>query len=286
MAVASIVRPIVRPIVGGIIRATRFSGILDQYPGAAAAYALRPLRGVFSNEGLLRGYRPSDEDEVWIRSDPSEGHISINSPLIGSSATLADFAGSGDVGVARWREQTGNYLDGVQAVAGNQPRIVIAGALQTLNGKAAMRSTTSDQQLPTGITGLTQPIAQAAVYSVTGTGTRLPFGTPPGVFTASMTIGARSVGTYMMAAPTILDGGTHPNDAAQMAFALFSGANSYGRWNGVQRAVGNAGTNVFINNLAKGPCFASESIYWPADMTAQRAEIEAAIAAHYGITLA
>lgn len=95
----------------------RFSGILDQYAGAAAAYSLRALSSAW-----LAG----DVVEVRRSSDSTTQSFTANEV---SNGTLEAFCGAGDGFVSTWYDQSGNGNDATQATTTKQPKIVSAGAL-------------------------------------------------------------------------------------------------------------------------------------------------------------
>lgn len=97
----------------------RFSGILDQYAGAAAAYSLRALSSAW-----LAG----DVVEVRRSSDSTTQSFTANEV---SNGTLEAFCGVGDGFVSTWYDQSGNGNDATQATTTAQPKIVSAGALVT-----------------------------------------------------------------------------------------------------------------------------------------------------------
>lgn len=97
----------------------RFSGILDQYAGAAAAYSLRALSSAW-----LAG----DVVEVRRSSDSTTQSFTANEV---SNGTLEAFCGVGDGFVSTWYDQSGNGNDATQATTTAQPKIVDAGALVT-----------------------------------------------------------------------------------------------------------------------------------------------------------
>jgi hypothetical protein len=92
-----------------------FRGLLNQYPGAAAAYSLRKLSGAVSN--VVRVRRASDNSEQdFTAAEVSDG-------------TLESFCGVGDGFVETWYDQSGNANDATQATTTAQPKIVSAGSL-------------------------------------------------------------------------------------------------------------------------------------------------------------
>lgn len=104
-----------------------FTGLLNDYSGAAAAYSLRLLDNTYSGNAV----------KVRRSSDNAEQDIAfVNNEL--DTASLETFAGSGDAFVTTWYDQSGNANDAAQANAVNQPKIVSSGSTILENGKAAM----------------------------------------------------------------------------------------------------------------------------------------------------
>ena len=96
-------------------------GLIEQYPGAAAAYSLRALRNNTGN--VVRVRRASDNDEKDFTAEQIELGEMVNWVTEGS-ATADGF-------VETWYDQSGNGIDQTQSVTGNQPKIVNNGALMT-----------------------------------------------------------------------------------------------------------------------------------------------------------
>lgn len=95
----------------------RFTGLLDTYGGAAAAYSLRAL-----SSGWLAG----DVVEVRRSSDSTSDTFTANQVTNGD---LEAFCGVGDGFVSTWYDQSGNGNDATQATTTAQPKIVDAGSL-------------------------------------------------------------------------------------------------------------------------------------------------------------
>ena len=91
---------------------------------AARAYSMRKLRTAYAGSAI-RVRRSSDSTEQDI------GFVSGNL----DTAALLTFAGAGSAYVKTWYDQSGNGLDMTQATAAAQPRIVLNGALDTVNGQ-------------------------------------------------------------------------------------------------------------------------------------------------------
>ena len=103
--------------------------ILDQLSvSAAAAYSLRQVR---SGVALaIRVRRSSDNAEADIG-------FATNGDL--DTAALLAHVGSGNGFVTTWYDQSGNARNATQPTAGSQPQIVASGAIETQNGRPALR---------------------------------------------------------------------------------------------------------------------------------------------------
>ena len=90
--------------------------LIEQFPGAAAAYSLRPLRNNASN--VVRVRRESDNAERDFTAQDI------------TSGEMVNWVGAGNNGfVETWYDQSGNGNDATQLVAANQPKIVNGGTL-------------------------------------------------------------------------------------------------------------------------------------------------------------
>ena len=101
-----------------------FTGLLDTYSGAAAAYSLRQLSSTYSGNAI----------KVRRSSDNAEQDIAfVNNEL--DTASLETFAGSGDAFVTTWYDQSGSGNDATQTTASDQPKIVSSGSTITEGSK-------------------------------------------------------------------------------------------------------------------------------------------------------
>jgi len=93
------------------------AALLDQFPGAAAAYSLRNLVGT-SNPAVVRVRRDSDNTEQdFTATEVSDG-------------TLAAWVGAGNNGFVRiWYDQSGNARNAEQANTASQPTVVASGSV-------------------------------------------------------------------------------------------------------------------------------------------------------------
>jgi len=107
--------------------------LLDKYPDAAAAYGLRLLRSAYLGPAI----------KVRRDSDNATKDIGFSGGNL-DTATLLAFAGSQTVTVDTWYDQSGGGNDASQSGTSNQPTIVDAGTLITVNGKPALQFDGSD----------------------------------------------------------------------------------------------------------------------------------------------
>jgi hypothetical protein len=106
-----------------------FTGLLDTYTGAAAAYsAARRLATAYTGS-LIRVRRSSDNTEQDI------GYTAGN--VLDESA-LTTFVGAGNGFVTKWYDQSGNARDLIRTIAVDQPRIVLSGTIETDGSKPAV----------------------------------------------------------------------------------------------------------------------------------------------------
>ena len=105
-----------------------FTGLLNDYSGAAAAYSLRLLDNTYTGNAI----------KVRRASDNAEQDIAFaNNEL--DTATLETFASGTDAFVTTWYDQSGNGVNATQTTASSQPKIVSSGSTILENGKAAVQ---------------------------------------------------------------------------------------------------------------------------------------------------
>ncbi len=109
--------------------------LLDKFPNAAAAYGLRLLRSAYLGPAI----------KVRRDSDNATKDIGFSGENL-DTATLLAFAGSQTVTVDTWYDQAGGVNDASQSGTSNQPTIVNAGTLVTVNGKPALDFDGSDDK--------------------------------------------------------------------------------------------------------------------------------------------
>ena len=251
-----------------------FTGILDTYPGAAAAYSLRAL-----SSGWLAG------DVVEVREDTGQTTQSFTAAQI-LNGDLVAFCGVGDGFVSTWYDQSGNGNDATQATTTAQPKIVDAGSLVTggidfdgvddeLNGASlSLSSLATSFSVTNAIAGITN----SYVWSVNGTSGFVDYYTPtelPSIFASS-----------------VLSSATPVSGVAALKTSLFNGASSVIRVDGTQVASGDSGTNISTGALVIGGGNAAgdrmegsiaELIIYPTNETSNFSSIETNINDEYSI---
>lgn len=107
--------------VGGPPTAAAATLLLDAIgTGASAAWSLRKLRSAYAGSAI-KIRRPSDSTTQDIGFSGEDF----------DAASAISFCGAGDGFIDTWYDQSGNARNLTQATAGNQPKIISAGALIT-----------------------------------------------------------------------------------------------------------------------------------------------------------
>ncbi len=135
-----------------------FTGLLDTYPNASAAYSLRQLRTAYTGDAI----------RVRRSSDNTEQNIGFVNNVL-DTASLLTFCGAGNGFVTTWYDQSGNAKNSTQTIALQQPRIVNAGSLDTVNGKAAVLGDGSNDTLSNITLSLSNPTSIFTVVDKVGT---------------------------------------------------------------------------------------------------------------------
>ena len=252
----------------------RFSGLLDQYGGAAAAYSLRAL-----SSGWLAG------DVVRARRVNTPGEANFTAGQV-ANGELATWALSGDAFVTTWYDQSGNASDAVQATTTAQPKIVSAGTLVVgglnfdgvddllSNGSLTLGATVTGYT----VTNSTAKVNSSYIFSINGTSGIVDF-TDISEF-ASIYSG------------TSLKASTDISGSAVLKSSLFNGASSNVRVNGSSVATGNSGAQLANGTLVIGGGGSAsdrmlgtinEIIIYGSNQSANTAGIETNINAAYSI---
>jgi len=268
--------------------------LLSLYPGAAAAYSLRKLDGAYTGSAI----------RVSRSSDNTESDIGFNTDGSLNTTTLSSFVGSSNGRIATWYDQSGNARNATQATAGNQPLIVLAGTLYTLNGKPSVYwDNVSSQYLITAnfASPISQPISTYTVSKVvdininssviydssTTTGFALLHGGNSESAPLNLSLGINS-GTSIGIESTVV--------ATKLVSVLCNTTNTNAFVNGVQKVTNqNVGSNslggITIGNLRPLGLYnvysfygwISELVFYPSLQTANNTGIETNINSFYSI---
>lgn len=131
--------------------------LLDDYPGAAAAYSLRLLRTAYTGDCI----------RVRRSSDNTEQNIGFVNDVIDTASLLA-FVGAGNGFVTTWYDQSGGGRNATQSTAGNQPRIVNSGTVDTIAGKPTVVFDGADDYLiPSNSLELFNNVSNGDMFAVT-----------------------------------------------------------------------------------------------------------------------
>ena len=262
-------------IVGGSAPSEQL--LLDEYPNAAAAYSLRELSTAFVGQPVVRVRRSSDNTEQdFTATEITDG-------------TLTTFTGANDGFVTTWYDQSGNGVDGVQATANIQPKIVDNGVLESDNGKPTINffavtdsrlATSSDNIIP-------QPTTYFTVGRLNNTSTSAFFDsrlidTNRQVY--GNLFGGTRIGLYAVTELEIMP----YTPETIISTTIFNSTNSKGYVNGIEKGVGDAGTRSinwgtigsYVNAIA-GNISTQEVILYPSNQDANRLPIETNINNHY-----
>jgi len=258
--------------------ALTFTGLLDDYPGAAAAYSLRLLDKDYTGDAV-RVRRASDNTEQDIGFD-------ANGDL--DTSALATFCSGTDGFVKTWYDQSSNGNDVTQTTTGNQPKIYdTSTGVLTENGRPAMQlDGTNDFLDSTGLSETTLTSFHVAKPDQTNSGDALLCW--DGV-TGSSFFRYNNTGDMRVNHNGGFNSTTNYTAAQNLVFALFSTSLKLG-YNGATAETGSATgkttTGVRIGQKGNVDYFtgkAQEVIVYASDKSTDRTGIETNINDYYSI---
>ena len=118
-----------------------FTGLLDIYPNAAAAYSVRRLRTAYTGSAI----------RVRRSSDNAEQDIGFSGANL-DTTSLTSFCSGADGFVTTWYDQSGNSQNATQSTAANQPQIVNSGTVIANSGKPCLQFDNANDSLITTLT--------------------------------------------------------------------------------------------------------------------------------------
>lgn len=220
--------------------------LLDVVTGAVAAYSLRKLRTAYAG-AAVRVRRSSDNAEQDIGFSGVDFDAGAFSAFVGGGSGLA----------AKWYDQSGNTNDVTQAVALEQPQVV----LNVQNGRAGVTLDGIDDDMLSAISIAGKPVTMFAVLKPSNVSSNRHF---IGADTNSgITYRIRPTGTQQLTKLEVADVGesTTPlvvNTAAMVA-ATYSSSGDYSFYlNGTPDG---AGTNDLAIANSK-PVLGSRELQW------------------------
>ena len=137
------------------VKPPAYTGLLNDYSGAAAAYSLRLLDNTYTGDAIV----------VRRASDNTTQAIGfVNNEL--DTTSLESFCSGTDGFVTTWYDQSGNGYDVTQGSASSQPKIVSSGSTITESGKPSI-DFASNKSLFESSVSLTQPFTRFSVRRYT-----------------------------------------------------------------------------------------------------------------------
>ena len=235
--------------------------LLEDYPGAAAAYSLRNLIDTTTN--VVRVRRSSDNTEQdFTATEITDG-------------TLTTFTGANDGFVTTWYDQSGNTNNVTQITAVNQPKLVDNGVVILDNGEPIFIFN-NDYLLNSSI-NINQPYTTFDVSQASAIQSNVVIGNGN-----SNSQYYSSNETRSMYNGAVLNGGIYTANATDLCFALANNTQSAIALNSENAIVGNAGSaniasmslGAQVNGTLGLNGSMQEFIIYPTDQSANRTGIE------------
>ena len=268
-----------------------FVGPLDSYStDLAAAYSLRRL--LTSYEGsAIRVREDSGNTEADIGFD-ADGNL--------DTAALSAHCGANSGYVTAWYDQSGNSKNATNNVAGEQPRIVSSGTIDTINSLPSIRPDNTDDILlvtspstPSFITPVASVVVVTDLNESTVSDRLINASTITsylGVTSSSVSYRTSAFDAHSFPAAStaiahvvsvMATGASDPRDvnAYRDGVASSDNPNSLNVMTVIWQIFGRTGGSAPYGGKT------SELLLWNTDQSSNRASIETNIASYYGITL-
>jgi hypothetical protein len=261
-----------------------FTGVLDLYPNAAAAYSLRKLRKAYTGAAV----------RIRRSSDNAESDIGFLANGDFDSAAAVAFCGVGNGFITTWYDQSGNSRNVTETTAANQPQIVSSGVVLLIGSKPAVNFDGTNDQLIRVAAGTGISVTGFSVYrNASLLNNPNVFATGLNTVSTARAFGLNSSTGFqrLFAGANLQFNVSSVANTHYLGYSLFNGANSRIAINGSASIVGNAGTNA-NPDLAIGAALAAsnyfngriqEVILYPTNQDANKAAIETLINSYYAI---
>jgi hypothetical protein len=262
-----------------------FSGLLDDYSGAAAAYSLRRLSSTYTGPAIRVVKHDVGYPEMDIPFE-DDGTLSV--------VLLEAFADGYDATVKVWYDQSGGSNDAEQSTLASQPKIVDAGTVIYENGLPAVEFDGASSFLESGtLTTATQPISiitTSTSFNNTVSGSIISTNDANDINDFYRYDGgfAINAGTTLTSAPGV----TYANNTQYLRFSLFDGGSSEIFVNGTSVVSGDANTaglngTLWIGRFGVAGTILTgviqEVIIYASDQTSNRTGIETNVNDFYSI---
>ena len=250
-----------------------FTGLLNDYSGAAAAYSLRLLDNTYTGDAIV----------VRRASDNTTQAIGfVNNEL--DTTSLESFCSGTDGFVTTWYDQSGNGSNATQSSASIQPQIVSSGSTILDNGKPAVQFD-ADEMVSTR-NGTTDNYAQPNTYFITtnASGTASDFTDGGG--------SARNLNDYASNKHRMFANFSFASTFAFtglqfLRYSLFNETNSEISINGATIQTGNVGDAAMAYSFSIGDSTSyfkmKEFVMYNSNESSNRSGIETNINDHYSI---
>lgn len=256
---------------------TTFTGLLDLYPGAAAAYSVRQL----STSATLSMRVRKEVSTVSEETDIGFVNNELDTAALLAFASNAD---NGDVFVVTWYDQSGSVPpnNAINSTAASQPKIVSSGAVLLDNGKPSIEFDGTDDSLSVSFgTTYSQPNSIFTVCNKTDHAGYLFDGV------SGSLRHAQGNSTWVFSGAVLSNAYPNTDLGSQVVFtSIFDGANTSTYLNGSNTITGNAGTQG-VSGLQLGRIWnkaapslngaIQEFIFYPSDQSSNRTGVESNI---------
>lgn len=254
--------------------------LLDDYPGAAAAYSLRKLDKDYTGNAIE--IRRSNDNATAVIGFDANGNLDVTA--------IASHCTTNTCYVTTWYDQSGSENHATASVA-SQPTIYTGGAIQISNGKPALNLDGSNDFLFKGNLNITQPFSVFITFEEKSRATTNPFFDSESP--RSTVFASSSTQQIVVNSGTTVNGGIL-TIAPHIISSVHDGSSSYLNVDGTNRFTNqNIGANDIGdlaigwnnggNKLAFANMYMSEFIVYSSNQIANISNIESNINSYYSI---
>ena len=261
--------------------------LLDLYPGAGLALALRPLNSSYSGPAI----------RVRRESDNAEQDIGFSATGLDEAALIA-FCDTADGRVTRWFDQSGNGFDAVQSDPENQPFIVIGGQIQKMGAQPAIQFYDLRQLIISqkDIFSFADPQPYSLMYVCVTFQTRFAGTISNGPFWVNWThmLNRDGLSAYHNNVPLVSAAGTVPTGSVNLITQTYNGTGTTTAWSNNSQIIHStshnlSGSSDTLHIGASSYSYATlqgainDILIYPSDQTTNRPAIATNLMTHYGL---